>query len=374
MARILIVAGHPSSLVNFRGPLIEALIAHGDEVHAAGPSANDATLAWLGTRGVRYHVVELDRSGFFVTVDVKTVFALRRIMLSLRPDLVFAYTIKPVIYGTLAAASAGVKRRFALITGLGFAFTDGDRSMKRRVVHCIALPLYALALRLVTGVFFQNPDDARLFQEKKLVPARLDPIVVNGSGVDIDQFVVTPVPRDARFLMIARLVADKGIREFVDAARRVKKAHPDAVFDLVGPDDLNPAAIPANLIPDAVKDGVIVFHGEAKDVRPFLNAASVYVLPSYREGTPRTVLEAMATGRAVITTNAPGCRETVVDGDNGLMVPVRDVPALTCAMERFIEDPPLSERMGRRSREICEDKYDVKKVNAEMLRHMGLDR
>jgi glycosyltransferase involved in cell wall biosynthesis len=370
MAKILIVAGLPSSLINFRGPLIEAFIAHGHEVHASGPSADEATLAWLEARCVRYHPVELERAGFSVSGDLRTIFALRRIMLTLRPDLVFAYTIKPVIYGTLAAASAGVRRRFALITGLGFAFTDGDRSPKRSIAYAIASVLYALALRLVTGVFFQNPDDAALFQQKKLVPARLNPVVVNGTGIDINQFVAVPVPKDVRFLMISRLVADKGVREFVEAARLTKKARPEAVFDLVGPEDPNPAAISPTLIPDAVRDGVVVYHGEATDVRPFLDAASIYVLPSYREGTPRTVLEAMATGRAIITTDAPGCRETVIDGHNGFMVPVRDVPALARAMTRFIENPALQEQMGRLSRELCEEKYDVRKVNAAMLDHM----
>ncbi|MGJ0531966.1 glycosyltransferase family 4 protein [Methylocystis sp.] len=370
MARILVVAGLPSSLINFRGPLIEALVSRGHEVHAAGPPADEATLAWLAARGVDYHPAALENTGFSVMGDIRTILALRRIMLAVRPDLMFAYTIKPVIYGTLAAASAGVKRRFALISGLGYAFTDGDRSLKRGIAHAIAAVLYALTLRLVTGVFFQNPDDAALFQEKKLVPARLTPVVVNGSGIDIDQFRVSPIPKNAHFLMISRLVADKGVREFVDAARLVKNAHPEATFDLVGPRDANPAAISPTLIPDAVRDGVIAYHGEARNVRPFIDAASIYVLPSYREGTPRTVLEAMATGRAIITTDAPGCRETVIDGYNGFIVPVRDVPALARVMTRFIENPTIQEEMGGFSRKLCEEKYDVRKVTAVMLDQM----
>ncbi len=372
MARIVVVAGLPSSLVNFRGPLIEAMRANGHEVHAAGPPADAHTLEWLSARGVAYHPVELARTGLSVAGDIGTFLGLRRVFRAVRPDVVFAYTIKPVVYGMLAAASAGAPRRYALVTGLGFAFTDGDGSGKRRLSQAIASLLYAVALRLATGVFFQNPDDAALFRARRLLPARLQPRIVNGSGVDLAQFPVAPQPPAPRFLMISRLVADKGVREFVAAARIVRRRRPDATFDLVGPTDPNPAAIPASLIPDAVADGAVVYHGETRDVRPFLANASVYVLPSYREGTPRTVLEAMATGRAVITTDAPGCRETVRDGDNGFLVPVRDADALARAMLRLIEDPALGAEMGRRARARCEEKYDVRKVNAAMLDHMRL--
>lgn len=373
MAKILVIASLPSSLVNFRGALIEAFLARGHLVEAAGPPCDAATRAWLDARDVVYHSVELANTGFSALGDLRTLLGLRRVMQSARPDLVFAYTIKPVIYGTLAATSAGVKRRYALITGLGFAFTDGDVSVKRRIAQTIASALYALALRLASGVFFQNPDDAALFRERKLIPSRLAPVIVNGSGIDVDAFAVTPLPPSVRFLMISRLVADKGVREFVAAARLVKKERPEATFELVGPKDPNPAAIPPKLIPDAVKEEVIHYSGETRDVRPSLGAASVYVLPSYREGTPRTVLEAMAMGRAIITTDAPGCRETVIDGVNGFLVPVRDAEALASAMTLFIDTPALQSEMGRRAREICEEKYDVRKVNAVMLAHMEKD-
>lgn len=183
-------------------------------------------------------------------------------------------------------------------------------------------------------------------------------------------FVEQSVPH---FLLIARLLGDKGIREYVQAAKLVKQQYPEAQFDLVGGLDTNPTSISQAELDQWIAAGTINFLGRLSDVRPAIAACSVYVLPSYREGTPRTVLEAMAMGRAVITTDAPGCRETVVNGDNGFLVPVKDADALAQAMLRFIEQPGLIAQMGQRSRSIAEEKYDVHKVNAQMLEGMGLN-
>ena len=174
--------------------------------------------------------------------------------------------------------------------------------------------------------------------------------------------------------MIGRLLGDKGVREFAEAARKIKALHPEVRFNVVGWIDSNPDAIAQSELDAWVADGTLEFLGKLDDVRPAIAACTVYVLPSYREGTPRTVLEAMAMGRPIITTDAPGCRETVIDGDNGFLVPVQSVDALVDAMLKFIEDPALAPRMGRRSRQIAEDKYDVHKVNAVMLREMGITR
>ena len=180
------------------------------------------------------------------------------------------------------------------------------------------------------------------------------------------------MPSGFRFLLIARLLVSKGVREYVQAASRIKDRYPDAVFLLVGLLDSNPEAINQCELDKWIEDGVIEFRGCLVDVRSAISDCNVYVLPSYREGTPRTVLEAMAMGRAVITTDAPGCRETVIDGDNGFLVPVKSVQGIEVAMQRFINDPSLIESMGMRSRKIAEEKYDVHKVNAKMLFEMGL--
>ena len=197
--------------------------------------------------------------------------------------------------------------------------------------------------------------------------------MVNGSGVDLDEFGPEPPPAAGNcFLIICRFLGNKGVREYAQAAHRVRLRHPNAVFCLAGWIDDNPDAIAESELDAWVQSGDIEYLGRLEDVKPALRECSVYVLPSYREGTPRTVLEAMAIGRPVITTDAPGCRETVTDGENGFLVPVKSVGALVEAMQRFIDNPDLAAEMGKRSREIAEEKYDVHKVNKVMLRDMGI--
>jgi glycosyltransferase involved in cell wall biosynthesis len=230
-----------------------------------------------------------------------------------------------------------------------------------------------MGLRRATGVIFQNPDDAREFLERGLLTSRITPQIVNGSGVDTKAFSVAVFPSGPiRFLLIARLLGDKGIREFAEAAKMLKAENPAVEFHLVGPIDSNPDGLPENLVECWHNANILYWHGSLLDVRPAILASHVYVLPSYREGTPRTVLEAMSMGRPIITSDAPGCRETVVDGLNGFLVPVRDTEALADAMRKFIETPDLISQMGAQSRKIAEEKYDVGKVNAQMMEAMGL--
>lgn len=374
MARVVLIAGLAESLVNFRGPLIEALLAAGHQVAALGPEAQPATLAWLGARGVPYRPVPLARAGLSPTADLATWRAMRAELAVLKPDAVIAYTIKPVVYGMLAARAAGVPHRHAMITGLGYAFTDGATSLKRRLVGQVARRLYALGLRQAETVLFQNPDDLDVFRNLGLLPDSARIGIVNGSGVDTSQFAPAPLPETPSLLMISRLVADKGVGEFLAAARIVKARRPEATFTLVGPEDPNPAALPPGLMAAAIADGIVHYAGETNDVRPAIAGASIYVLPSYREGTPRSVLEAMAMGRAVITTDAPGCRETVQDGVNGLLVPVKDAQALAAAMLRLIDDAGLRAAMGARGREIAVTKYDAGAVARSVLALTGLER
>jgi glycosyltransferase involved in cell wall biosynthesis len=190
--------------------------------------------------------------------------------------------------------------------------------------------------------------------------------------VDLASFAMAPLPLQPHFLLIARFLGDKGVREYSQAAQRIRALYPQAQFSLVGWIDENPDAIAQAELDAWIKADTLNYLGRLTDVRQALASCNVFVLPSYREGIPRTVLEAMAMGRAVITTDAPGCRETVIDGDNGFLVPIQSVKALADAMARFITDPTLAERMGQRGRQLAEDKYDVHKVNAVMLEEMGL--
>lgn len=371
--RFLLISNFSPFIINFRGPLISALQARGLQVHVAAPdvSEGDPVRLQLEAIGVMVHSIRLRRTGTNPLVDMQTLWDLWRLMRLVRPDCVLGYTIKPVIYGSLAAWLAAVPRRYALITGLGYAFQAQGRTGR---LQALVRRLYGLALARAQTVFFQNPDDEALFRHEGILASRAHTCIVNGSGVDVSAFMVAPLPPGQPcFLLIARLLADKGVREYAQAARRVRATHPGVRCFLVGWIDTNPDAIAQHELDAWVAEGTLEFLGRMADVRPAITACSVYVLPSYREGTPRTVLEAMAMGRAVITTDAPGCRETVVDGDNGIVVPVQSVDALEQAMLRFVADLALAGRMGARSREIAEEKYDVHKVNAVMLRAMKLD-
>jgi glycosyltransferase involved in cell wall biosynthesis len=258
-----------------------------------------------------------------------------------------------------------------LVTGLGYAFT-GEASGKRGLLRKLIQKLYRFGLSKGHKVFFQNPDDQALFRQLDLLPVDIPSCVVNGSGVDVADYSVAPLRDEPSFLLIARLLGDKGVREYANAARKVKLQHPQVSFKLVGWIDDNPDAIGQHELDEWVNSGTLEFLGKLTDVRPAIAGSNVYVLPSYREGTPRTVLEAMAMGRPVITTDAPGCRETVVDGDNGFLVSVQSVDELVSAIIRFIEEPELTARMGQRSRQIAEETYDVHKVNEFMLSEMGI--
>lgn len=373
--RIVIVASKAQSLMNFRGRLIEDLLALGHEVHAVAPDVfeDKTTHAWLGQRDVRCHVAALSRTGISPRADLRTLKEFVRIFRQVRPDLVFSYTIKPVIWGTLAAWIARVPERVALITGLGYAFV-GEAKGKRAVVRFIASRLYSTALKHATLVFFQNPDDLADFKRWRVLPAQKQVEIVNGSGVDTDAYEVTPMPEGpVKFLMIARLLRDKGIREYLAAARIVRRTRPDVEFHLVGGADPSPDGISEQEVAKWHMAGEVIWHGQISDVRDSIAQAHVFVLPSYREGTPRTVLEAMSMGRPVITTNAPGCRQTVVCGFNGFLVPVMDSAALAEAMENFLTDPSMIEPMGTNGRRMAEDVFDVRLVNTAMLTAMDLN-
>jgi glycosyltransferase involved in cell wall biosynthesis len=304
--------------------------------------------------------------------DVRTVRALTALYREVQPDLVLTYAIKPVIYGSIAARLAGVPRVCSLITGLGYSF--GMTTWRQRALNPVVRSLFRLALASNEVVFFQNPDDLRQFVEAGLAKDR-QAVLVNGSGIDLDYFSVAPLPKGAPvFLLSARLIWEKGVGEYVEAARALKARYPAARFRLFGPLDPNPAAVSRGQLDAWCAEGVIEYLGSTTDdVRPAIAGASVFVLPSsYREGTPRSILEALAMGRAIVTTDAPGCRETVVRGENGFLVPTKDSTALADAMERFLRDPGLVAPMGARSREIAEEKYDVHLVNRVMMRAMGL--
>lgn len=367
---VVVVGSYAPSLVGFRGPLLAEMASRGHRVIAVAPDIDPAQSAQLAALGVESRSLPLARTAMNPVEDLAYLLRLRNLFRSLRPDVVLTYTIKPVIWGGAAARLAGVPTRAALITGLGLAFAGGG-GLGRAVVRWIVTALYRLTLRGNQVVFFQNPDDQAEFIERGL--AR-DPQckLVNGSGVDLEQYDSRPVPGQLNFLMVARLLGEKGVREYAAAGARLKRRWPSAAFRLVGWLDTSPNSISQAELDAFQRDGV-EFLGRLEDVRPALADAAVFVLPSYyREGVPRSALEAMAMGRAIITTDAPGCRETVRPGENGILIKPRDVDDLERAMERFITEPGLAKRMGASSRRYAEERFDVRKVNAVMLKALGL--
>lgn len=366
----LLIAGLAESVLNFRGALIRELQDQGFCVHIVIPRLppHDKSRTALQQAGLVVHEISMQRTGTNVMADLRMTLELMVAMIKVRPQYVLGYTAKPVIYGLLAGWITRVPHRFALITGLGYAFQGGS---ERRTLQKIAQSLYAISLKRAQAVFFQNDDDRQLFFERKILSPHAKAYVVNGSGVKLDDFPKVPLPEGPPvFLLIARLLGDKGVREYVEAARTVRALVPGARFQIAGWIDSNPDAIDPHELDAWIAEGVIEFLGRLSDVRPALAACSVYVLPSYREGTPRTVLEAMAMGRPIVTTDAPGCRQTVIPGDNGFLVPVKDSVSLAVSLMEFFHQPELLQRMGDRSRILAETKYDVRLVNAAMLKEI----
>lgn len=365
--KVLIIAGYTPSLIKFRGNLIQDMVKEGHEVVTIAPEEGyEKEIKELGAEFIQ---LDFNRTGSNPIKDLMLIFKIRKVVKKIQPDLVFSYTIKPVIYGSLGAKLAGVKHIYSMVTGLGHAFMGV--TLKQKVVGMIAKTLYKIGLLVNKKVIFQNQDDIDEFVNLHLVSNNKCKLV-SGSGVDLKRFQASELPEKPVFLMICRLLKEKGVIEYLEAAKIVKQKYPKAIFKLVGPFDKNPSSLKEDELKSYIADGSIEYLGEMADVRPAIKDALVYVLPSYREGTPRTVLEAMAMGRAILTTGAPGCKETVKEGINGYMVPVKDIKALADKMEWFIEHPVETKQMGQASLEYCKERYDVNKVNQDMLNIMKL--
>ncbi len=372
LTHILILSPQAFSLINFRGPLIADILAAGHRVSVGAPDIGPDLHARLVAMGVEVHDTPLDRTGTGILADLRYGVVLRRLITHIRPDVVLTYTIKPNIWGAFASARLDIPS-VAMVTGLGYAFTDsGPASAKQRLLRAIARRLYRAATNRNACVIFQNPDDRDDFCAEGCLgePAKIG--MVNGSGVDMAHYSRAPLPKEPVFLMIARLLHNKGVREYAEAAIRLRQKYPDARCLLAGPFDKGPDMIARADLDRWIAQG-LEYIGALEDVRPALARARIFVLPSYREGTPRSVLEAMATGRAIITTDAPGCRETIRDGIEGHLVPVRDIDALADAMTRMLDDPNRTAAMADAAYARAREKYDVKIVNRQMMKLLGLN-
>jgi glycosyltransferase involved in cell wall biosynthesis len=369
--KVSVVGCLPSSLYNFRGDLIKLLKKSNYDVDVLACEASTYDRNIFKKLDVMFIDYPIKRNGLNFVDDIKTFISLFFIFRTTRPDIILAYTIKPIIWGSLASFSVPNSRFYALVTGLGFVFQKDD--LKKNFLMKIVIILYRISLKNAVKVIFQNHDNRQVFIDLGIVPEHKT-AVVNGSGVDIAHFDVKPLPTVPKFLLIARLLGDKGIREYVKAANIIKQQYPKAVFQLVGPEDPSPDGISLKELTKLNQNNSVNYLGATSDVRPFIEDCSIFVLPSYHEGLPRTVLEAMAMGRPILTTDVPGCRETVSNGENGWLVEKANVEQLVDRMKWFIENPLEWKRMAEASRNMVENKFDVHKVNTELMNIMGLSK
>jgi len=373
--RIAIVSNNSSNLLNFRGHLIKNLVDKKFNVLVITPK-KDFSINFekkILELGAKISTIPLERTGTNPFQDITTYFSLKLLFDKFKPDIVLSYTSKPIIYCGLVIGKNDKINFFPNLTGLGYGFTD-NFNFKRIIINFILKILYKFSLKSSTAIIFQNPDDRLLFNNLNLTNNKKT-YIVNGSGVDTDFFFPTSLPIEPKFLMLSRLVADKGVMEYCEAAREIRSKFPDVKFQLAGAFDSNPSGIKYDQIKKFIDNRDIEYLGHVDNVRELLNKCRFYVLPSYREGTPRSVLEAMSVGRPIITTDTVGCRETVIDGLNGLLVQVKSKSSLVDSIKKMLEfDDVKINEMAKQSIKLVRQKYDVSKVNQNILEIIELKK
>lgn len=366
--KILVVSPKNKTVFNFRGDLIKDMIIRGNEVYVTGP--NKEFVDDIMNLGVKKFIeVPFVKDNTSITGDLDYLNRLKKVMKDVQPDLVFEYTVKPVIYGSIAAKTCGVKKIYPMVTGLGRVYAS-DR-LKTKIVRKITKVLYQTAFKGCSKVIFQNPDDVQEFVDGHYLPATKC-VVVNGSGVNMERFYRSDIPEKPVFLMVSRIIKEKGVLDFAKAAREVKKKVPEARFIVLGGYDKSIGALKEEDLKEYIDDGSIELPGEVKDPVSFYAQASVFVLPSYyREGLPRTILEGMSCGRPIITTDWTGCREPIEDGVNGYLVPIKNPEELAKKMYELSTDREKVLRMSDAAYRTCKEKYAVEIVNQQMWEVMG---
>ncbi len=393
--KVIVLTADANTLVYHRGDLIRDLAAHGCEVVTSAAEDYPHARAFVESVGGRHRPIRMARATISLTRDWQTMRDMWQLFRSEKPDALFAYTIKSVVYGCVIARLAGVKRIYALLPGLGFTFVK-QTTVKGRMLAWISKMLHKFALRRADVIFMQNPDDEKLLRESGVLPKHTPVHVTAGSGVNLDEYPQCETPaidannkRRIRFALVSRLLYSKGVGLFAEAARRIKQTNPDAEFHLIGPFDPNPNRVTEEEVRGWVNEGILQHHGMVRDVASLLHTMHVFVLPTwYREGVPHATLEALSVGRAIITTDSVGARETVkltaqglvqrdqkapvMEGHNGFLIQPRDLDALVAAMQRVLAEPSRLTSFGHASRQLAEEVFDVRLVNAIILRAMHL--
>jgi glycosyltransferase involved in cell wall biosynthesis len=366
---ILILSSLANSLVGFRIDLINMLLSKGYNVFAAAPNFDPQIASDLNKMGVITVEYKLQRTGLNPWKDVKSMFAIRKIILDNQINLLFPYTIKPVIYGSIAGQLTGTTV-VSLITGLGLTFSRSSR--KAQILQKITQILYKIALSKNKSIIFQNNDDLLLFREKKIISKHKKVFVVDGSGIHLDRYAHrknTNTSKKIIFVLVARLIKEKGVELYLSAAEILKHEFSSAEFHIIGKPDHSPSAISIDTLEEHNANGIIVYHGFQKNVMKFLDNSDVFVLPTYyREGIPRSILEALSIGMPIITTDTPGCKETVLNGQNGILIEPQHLDDLIRAMRYYLENPNTIYPQGIESRKIAVERFDVEIINSQILK------
>ena len=365
--RVLLIASHHVSLIRFRGDFIISLIYNDFDVYAAAPDYSEEIKQKIIDLGATPVEFKLQRTGLNPLKDFKSIQEIKSIIKNNNIDLVFPYTVKPVIYGSIAANSCNVPV-ISLITGLGYTFTGA--SSKARLLQRFNETLYKFSIRKNKCIVFQNKDDYQLLLDRNVISKDQKVEFVSGSGVNLKQFTFKEKnPTDkVSFLFIARLIKEKGVALYLEASKILKNKYPNTEFHLIGAPEISPTAISEDELKEMHNEGTIIFHGKQKDVEKHLHNTDIFVLPSYyREGLPRTTLEACACGNPIITTDSVGCRESVKEGENGFLIEPKNLEALVEPMEYFITHPEKVKEMGINSRKYAEERFDVNIINNDLI-------
>jgi len=369
--KIVLIASHAPSLIPFRGDFMLELIKNNYNVYAAAPNFDEFENARkeLTDMGITPIDFKLHRTGLNPFKDVQSLFSIKKMIKEHKIDIVFPYTIKPVVYGSLAASSLKLPV-ISLISGLGYTFTGV--SLKAKLLQRVTSTLYRLALRKNKAVVFQNKDDKNLFLDKNILSPTQNYHVVDGSGVNLDRYPFKNHERTSDkivFVFVARLIREKGIELYLNAAKKLKEKYPLAEFHILGTQLAKDAkSLDLNLFKECVNNKTVIHHGSQSRVDLFLANSDVFVLPTYyREGVPRSILEALSVGLPIITTDTPGCRETIVNGENGVLIDPQNLEQLIDAMEVFLKDENKIKEMGIKSRGLAKNKFDVNIINSYLI-------
>lgn len=368
MKKMIFIAPQTKSLINFRADLMIDIAKKGYEVVAVIPE--DESSDFFKKNHIKTKIISLNKNSTSIFKSVAYYRQLRKVIREEKPDKVFSYTIKPVIFGSLAAHKEGVRDIYSLICGLGYVYSDND--LKHKLLQLICDRAYRCALRTNKKVIFQNQDDIDEFVKRKNVSKNKCELV-NGSGVNLLKFKKNKLPKDFSFLMVSRILKGKGVIEYFEAAKIVKEKYPEISFTYVGQLDEGQNVFKYDDIKSYVDKGIVEYIPYTKNVMKYYGRCSVFVLPSYyREGIPRTLIEATAMGRPIITTKTPGCKETIIEGINGWFTKVKNSDDLSDKMVWMVEHKNKLQKMGDESFKLCKKRFTIEIIDGRMMKVMGI--